>query len=105
MILIWCAFKEVHWITIDGTNGDFGDNFWDMGTVGSNVSYGLTNLEGGYIIERGVLSYLSVLVVKHTSDEGNTVVFMFILSVIQTSNEDVEVREPPRVGGGTVSVI
>ena len=52
MILVSCAFNEVHWITRDGENCDFGDNFWDTVTVAINVSYSLTNLEGGYSRER-----------------------------------------------------
>ena len=47
-ILVQCAFNEVHWITSDGANHKFGDNLWDTETVGINVSYGLTSLEGGY---------------------------------------------------------
>ena len=48
----------------------------------------------------GVFSYLDILVVKQTDDEVNIVRFMFILSVIRKSEDDVVVREPPRVRGG-----
>ena len=65
----------------------------------------LTNLEGGYIRERGFLSYLSVLVMKQTVDGVRIVMFIFILSMIRKSDEGVVVWEAPGVGGGTVSLI
>ena len=48
---------------------------------------------------------LYILVTKHTSYGVNIAGFMFILSVIRTSEEDIVVLEPPGVGGVTMSAI
>ena len=47
LLLVWCAFNEIHYITIDGANREFGDNCGDTGAVKINVSYGLNNLDCG----------------------------------------------------------
>ena len=46
-ILAWCALDDVHWFIRDSESCNFGDNLWDTGAFGINVSDGLTNLEGG----------------------------------------------------------
>ena len=106
MRLIGCKFSEVQRVTIDGANQNFGDNFWDTGSVLVNMSYSLSELESGYGRERGgCLSYFVFLVRKYTSVGGKITRFIFILCVIQTSEEDVMVRETPGVVGGTFSDI
>ena len=37
MILVWCAFNELHGITSDRVNNDSGDNFWYTDTIIINV--------------------------------------------------------------------
>ena len=51
--LVQCAFNAVHWITRDGSNCDLDDILWDTGTIGINMSYVSTKLEGEYSIDRG----------------------------------------------------
>ena len=68
VILVECVFNDVHWVTIDEDNGDFGNNCWDTGTVGINVCYGLADLDSGNGRDRGFLCCLSVLVLNQTED-------------------------------------
>ena len=85
MRLAWRAFNGIHGITIDGANCDLGDNCWDTGDFVINVSYGLTNLEGGYGRERR--SFVLIIHLGHETDIrwGEIVLFMFIFFVKRTS--------------------
>ena len=66
--LIGCDFSEVHGVTRDGENQNFGDNFRDTGSVLFNMSYSLSSLESRYGREiKGYLSCFFVLVRKDTS--------------------------------------
>ena len=51
----------------------------------------------------GVLSCFAVWVVKETAVGGKFVGCVFIFSMIWTSEENVVVREPPGLGGSTMS--
>ena len=66
--LIGCAFSEVHGVTRDVENQNFGDNCRDTGPILFDMSYSLSILESGYGIEmEGYLSCFVVLVRKDTS--------------------------------------
>ena len=53
--LVWCAFNEVHLITRDRANCDFGNNCWNTGTIGINMCYILNDFYSGCGIERGMV--------------------------------------------------
>ena len=85
MILVGCAFNELHWFTKDGSNGDFGDTCWYTRTVGINVCYGLAKLESGYGRERGGFVLL-------IADGENISGGMLIFYMKRTSEEYLEVQ-------------
>ena len=45
VILFGCAFNEVHGVTRDGANYDFGDYFWDPGSILVSMSYRFPDLK------------------------------------------------------------
>ena len=49
--LVGCYLNELHGVTRDGENNNFGDNCWDPGSNCVNMSYSLPNLESGDVRE------------------------------------------------------